>query len=244
MGTNRYAYSNNDPINKFDPNGNHYDQAPDGVREDFHEDDYEAMLYYLNDPDVSGEDKLERFQEYYEHDRNKMFESEAVENEAYGVGGLVEAIQKMNGGAKRARPTAGITTGGVLRSSVPKGNARPAATPRSLSVAAVSEPQPYISATTRKMNATVSVQNGHATVSFQTRRVTSLNGSDITALRSELQASGVNSVVVNTGRIIEPTGRLSNILNTRAQQGRTWHGLTISPAGNPSNAFTPYGVLK
>lgn len=57
------------------------------------------------------------------------------------------------------------------------------------------------------MNAKVVIEDGKATVSFAEGRATSLSTKDINALKAELRAEGVDSVTVNSGKIVELTGR-------------------------------------
>ncbi|MEO9517086.1 MAG: hypothetical protein ABJH45_08230 [Paracoccaceae bacterium] len=246
VGTNRYAYSGNDPVNRFDPNGNQWRYQSFDSQEEA--DDYfasNAIDSYQRADNIRNGDRL------IDHIRDYMGVDEELEgfgnNYAARIGIDTQTRRSLDNGEIAQSVFDGLVAGGISRlggmggttsSSISTGHAR------SLSAAAVSNAQPYISATTRRMNANVSVQNGHATVGFQTRRATSLSASDIAALRSELQASGMNSVVVNSGRIVEPTGRLNNILSTRAQQGRTWNGLTVTATGNPSNAYILYGPLQ
>jgi len=245
VGTNRYAYSGNDPINRLDPSGNNwrYQDFDNQKQADDYFSGQASHHYERADAIRNGTSAWDHFRDYIgideEHER-------FGNNHAARIGINTETRRALDNNELGQVIFEGLVAGGISRLAGMGAvtTPRPAPTARSLSAAAVTKPQPYVSATTRNMNATVSIQNGHATVGFQTRRATSLSGQNVATLRAELQANGVNSVVVNTGRIVEPTGRLSNILNTRAQQGRTWHGLNVSPTGNPNNAYMLFGVLE
>lgn len=94
-----------------------------------------------------------------------------------------------------------------------------------------------------RMNAQVDIINGSATISFRSRRATSLSTSDINALKSALREKGVKNVTVNSGQIVEPTGRLLRILQRKADTGGTWSGLNVWATGNPKNPFVLTGRL-
>jgi RHS repeat-associated protein len=94
-----------------------------------------------------------------------------------------------------------------------------------------------------RMNAQVDIKNDTATVNFRERRATSLSQDDIGALKSELKDKGVKNVVVNSGEVVEPTGRMRRILQRKADTGGTWNGLNVWATGNPKNEFVLTGNL-
>lgn len=95
----------------------------------------------------------------------------------------------------------------------------------------------------RRMNAQVDIKNGTATVSFKTQRATSLSSSDIDGLKSELKKKGAKNVVVNSGQVVEPTGRLRAILQKKADAGKQYKGLDVRATGNSKNEFVLTGKL-
>ena len=97
--------------------------------------------------------------------------------------------------------------------------------------------------TTLRMNAQVTMERGTATVNFTQRRATSLSSSDIRTLKTELKEKGVKNVVVNSGQVVEPTGRLRRILQRKADTGGVWNGLNVWSTGNPKNEFVLTGSL-
>ncbi len=102
----------------------------------------------------------------------------------------------------------------------------------------------FTSATTQRMNARVNIaDDGSATVNFTERRATSLSTQDINALKVELREQGVQNVTINSGQIVEPTGRLERILQQKADTGGTWNGFSVWPTGNPNNPFILTGNL-
>jgi hypothetical protein len=101
----------------------------------------------------------------------------------------------------------------------------------------------FVSAITERMNARVNIKDGIGNIDFMANRATSLSSEDINALKEELAGQGVNYVVVKTGQILEPTGRLLRILTNMANSGKTWAGLTVQATGNPNSAFILYGSI-
>ncbi|KIC35400.1 hypothetical protein RA27_22885 [Ruegeria sp. ANG-R] len=102
----------------------------------------------------------------------------------------------------------------------------------------------FTSGVTERMNARVNIDGGSATIDFRSQRATSLDPSDVNALRAELAAEGVDTIVVNTGSVVEPTGVLRSYLNRLADRGGTWHGLNVYRAGNPANEFILTGSTR
>ena len=95
----------------------------------------------------------------------------------------------------------------------------------------------FVSETTDAMNAEVLIDDGIATVNFTQRRATSLSRDSVQSLREELIAEGVQTIVVNSGQIVEPSGQLSRILSRAADNGHKLYGLDVYRTGNPSNKF-------
>ena len=101
----------------------------------------------------------------------------------------------------------------------------------------------FVSPLTERINAGVDIVNQLATVSFRKRRAKSLSIANIEALKGELRQQGVKSVVINSGQIVEPSGKLLKILQTKADNGGLFRGFRVFATGNSKNAFVLTGDL-
>ena len=101
----------------------------------------------------------------------------------------------------------------------------------------------FKSRTTKRINAAVDIDGGSATIGFRQHRAKSLSIVDINKLKAELREQGVQTVTVNSGAIVEPSGRLLRILQNKADTGGKWAGLNVFATGNPTNPFILTGDL-
>ncbi|HHL43967.1 MAG TPA: hypothetical protein ENJ42_10135 [Hellea balneolensis] len=101
----------------------------------------------------------------------------------------------------------------------------------------------FSSRITKRMNAAVDIDGGTATIGFKQRRAKSLSTVDIRKLKAELREQGVQTVIVNSGEIVEPSGRLLRIFQNKADTGGTWAGLNVFATGNLTNPFISSGNL-
>ena len=101
----------------------------------------------------------------------------------------------------------------------------------------------FSSRITERINVAVDIDGSIATISFKQRRAKSLSTFDINKLKAELRDHGVQTVTVNSGAIVEPSGRLMRILQNKADTGGKWAGLNVFATGNPTNPFILTGDL-
>lgn len=117
VGTNRYSYSFNDPINKLDPNGNEAIESwdgPDPSEGDKLDEELSYVNDVVNDPTLSTEEKIEYVRDLYNRVNTYNLGQPPLENQAIGLGGLAQAMHNLQNApeaATGAQPTAqGVTT--------------------------------------------------------------------------------------------------------------------------------------
>lgn len=129
VGTNRYSYSFNDPINRLDPNGNEAIESwdgPDPSERDQLDEELSYVNDVLNDPSLSTEQKIEHVRDLYNRVNTYNLGQPAWQNQAIGLGGLAEAMHKLQNAPAAATGAEPPATAGVATVSVP----RAASTPR------------------------------------------------------------------------------------------------------------------
>lgn len=111
VGTNRYAYSFSDPVNKLDPGGNEAVEpwdGPDPSERDLLDEELHYLSDVMADPNMSAESKLEYVRDLYGRINGYNLSQPAWENQAIGLGVLAEAWHKLQNApeaAVGARPT-------------------------------------------------------------------------------------------------------------------------------------------
>ncbi|MCA9340614.1 MAG: HNH endonuclease [Candidatus Saccharibacteria bacterium] len=125
VGTNRYSYSLNDPVNKSDPNGHYIEGADDPNSPGYHEAGKAEAYEALQRGEISeeGYKALSDYYDYHEIARRAMSDYNLTKagaafdlfNKATGAAGIAAA---MLGAAKRAGVLNGGTSAGVSKSAV------------------------------------------------------------------------------------------------------------------------------
>lgn len=117
VGTNRYSYSFNDPINRLDPNGNEARESwdgPDPSEADKLDEELSYVSDVLNSTTLSTEEKIAHVRDLYDRVNSYNLKQQPSIDQAIGLGGLAEAmhnLQNAPGAAVGAQPPAqGVAT--------------------------------------------------------------------------------------------------------------------------------------
>lgn len=142
VGTNRYSYSFNDPINLIDPNGNEaYDPSeyPSSSEGNRLEHEIEQANDYFNDPNVPLEDRVEYAKYLINRVNIYNLNQPAWDNQAIGLCSLAESMHKLQNTPAAAKNAPAAATGaeplatvGVATVRVPKSTRPVAAVPKSM----------------------------------------------------------------------------------------------------------------
>lgn len=135
VGTNRYSYSFNDPINHLDPNGNEAAPEYDGAvptERDLINEELSQLPDVISNPNLSTEEKIDHVLGLYARVNSFNARQNFFNNQAIGFGALASAMDQLRGsvGGVVKSPSTGASAFSP-RSTASANSTSSTATPRS-----------------------------------------------------------------------------------------------------------------
>jgi uncharacterized protein RhaS with RHS repeats len=230
VGTNRYAYAANDPVNKADPGGHSFWSD---VK------DFFSGLFGgggggggSGSGSGSGSDTKPNTEQpkptLFSLTAGPIGQLLALAEKKGCKGGCVE---KVNGkGATPGHPSGLSATANAVRAAEVKA-ATEAAIKQRLADSALKAAK-RLGIDLEKST----IKNGKAVIRIN--KTESINKADLQAIKDYLSANGANSVTVKTGLLANE--KLMNILSQRATTGRSFFGGRVQRSTEPGNDFDIY----